>query len=66
MVWDMGIQGIADAGRVFLEGESSDKWHTSFGGGMWAALPDKSFMGLFTIAKTDEGTTFWGGVGFIF
>jgi surface antigen Omp85-like protein len=66
MVWDMGIQGIADVGRVWLQGENSDVWHHSFGGGMWAALPDKSFMGLFTLAFTDEGHTFWGGVGFIF
>jgi hypothetical protein len=66
MVWDMGVQGIADVGRVFLQGESSDLWHHSIGGGMWAALPDRSFMGLFTLAFTDEGHTFWGGVGFIF
>jgi hypothetical protein len=66
MVWDMGLQGIADVGRVFLAGESSDVWHTSVGGGMWAALPDRSFMGLFTLAFTDEGHTFWGGIAFIF
>lgn len=66
MRWDMGIQGIADVGRVFLEGETSDVWHQGYGGGMWAALPDRSFMGLFTVTRSDERTTFWGGVGFIF
>jgi hypothetical protein len=66
MVWDMGIQGIADVGRVFLAGENSDVWHYGIGGGMWAALPDKSFMGLFTLTWSEERYTFWGGVGFIF
>jgi len=66
MVWDMGIQGIADVGRVFLSGENSDVWHYGIGGGMWAALPDKSFMGLFTLTWSEERYTFWGGVGFIF
>jgi hypothetical protein len=66
MVWDMGIQGVADVGRVFLAGETSDVWHYGIGGGMWAALPDRSFMGLFTITFSDERATFWGGVGFIF
>jgi hemolysin activation/secretion protein len=66
MVWVMGIQGIADVGRVFLSGENSDVWHYGIGGGMWAALPDKSFMGLFTLTWSEERYTFWGGVGFIF
>ena len=30
---DYGVFGLADAGRVFLDGESSDVWHTGFGGG---------------------------------
>ncbi len=34
----IGIFGIADAGRVFLEGESSDTWHTAFGGGIWMSF----------------------------
>ena len=53
-------------GRVFLSGETSDVWHYGIGGGMWAALPDKSFMGLFTVTWSDERTTFWGGIAFIF
>jgi hypothetical protein len=33
-----GIQGFADAGRVWLEGESSDTWHVGVGGGLWISL----------------------------
>ena len=35
---DIGIFGLADAGRVFKEGEVSDRWHTGAGGGLWVAL----------------------------
>lgn len=30
-----GILGGFDYGRVWLKGEDSDKWHQSFGGGLW-------------------------------
>jgi hypothetical protein len=33
-----GLQGFADVGRVWLEGESSDTWHTGVGGGIWLSL----------------------------
>jgi hypothetical protein len=36
---DFGVFGLADVGRVFLEGENSDVWHSAFGGGIWLA-PD--------------------------
>ena len=32
---DLGILGLADAGRVWLDGESPGGWHTAFGGGLW-------------------------------
>jgi outer membrane protein assembly factor BamA len=33
-----GIHGFGDVGRVWLEGESSDTWHTGVGGGVWLSL----------------------------
>jgi len=33
-----GIDGFGDVGRVWLEGESSDTWHTGVGGGIWISL----------------------------
>jgi hypothetical protein len=30
-----GLTAFADTGRVWLEGESSDQWHSSVGGGLW-------------------------------
>jgi hemolysin activation/secretion protein len=35
----VGVFGLCDAGRVFLDGEPSDRWHVSTGGGLWLARP---------------------------
>ena len=34
---ELGILGLADVGRVFLEGEESHRWHAGFGGGVWGS-----------------------------
>ncbi|MBW3629583.1 MAG: BamA/TamA family outer membrane protein [Gemmatimonadetes bacterium] len=31
----LGVHGLADAGRVYLAGESSDEWHAGAGAGVW-------------------------------
>jgi hypothetical protein len=35
---EWGLNGFADVGRVWLEGESSEKWHPGYGGGLWLSL----------------------------
>lgn len=35
---DLGVTALADAGRVFVDGERSDAWHTALGGGLWFAF----------------------------
>jgi len=35
---DIGIMGLADVGRVFVEGEESGVWHPGYGGGIWLAF----------------------------
>jgi len=32
------MTGLADVGRVFVAGESSSKWHTGYGGGVWLGV----------------------------
>ena len=32
---DLGLLGYADFGRVWIDEEKSDKWHNSFGGGVY-------------------------------
>jgi hypothetical protein len=53
-------------GRVWYEGESSDTWHTSWGGGLWIGLLSRSNAVAFTVAKSDERTAFYIRAGFSF
>jgi hypothetical protein len=39
---EWGLFGFGDVGRVWYEGESSDTWHTSYGGGLWVGLLSRS------------------------
>lgn len=32
---EVGVFGLADAGRVYMDGDSPGSWHTSLGGGAW-------------------------------
>jgi hypothetical protein len=32
---NLGIMGLADAGRVWLNDDSTGDWHTAYGGGLW-------------------------------
>jgi hypothetical protein len=63
---DVGVFGLADAGRVFLEGESSDEWHTAFGGGVWLAFIDRAYTLSLAAASSEERTGIYlqGGFGF--
>jgi hypothetical protein len=51
---ELGVFALADAGRVWLEGETSDKWHGATGFGLWIAVLDRS--NALTIAMADGGT----------
>ncbi|MFP4622695.1 MAG: BamA/TamA family outer membrane protein [Gemmatimonadota bacterium] len=33
--WNLGVFGLADAGRVWVDGDSPGGWHTGVGGGLW-------------------------------
>jgi outer membrane protein assembly factor BamA len=53
----LGVMGLADAGRVFLEGESSDIWHAGFGGGIWFAWLGGTKVVSLCVARGSERTT---------
>jgi hypothetical protein len=36
----VGLLATEDVGRVYVGGESSDGWHSAFGGGVWVAIHD--------------------------
>ena len=39
---DVGVFGFVDAGRVYVDGDSPDGWHTDAGGGFWLGILDPS------------------------
>lgn len=60
-----GIFGFADAGRVYVDGESPGGWHTGFGGGLWLGVLKRSTN--VSIAWTDQrDRRVIVGTGFIF
>lgn len=62
----MGVFALADAGRVFLAGESSQHWHTGAGGGLWLSFlnPDNTISA--SVAASEEGTRVYIHAGLAF
>jgi len=67
-----GVWGLFDVGRVFIDAESSSKWHTAAGGGVWFALfvssPGLDLAASLKLAlvQTGDGTSFLMLSGFRF
>ncbi len=59
-----GISFFGGTGRVFLTGEDSKRWHSSFGSSLWISYLERSFNIGFTAAKSDEGYKFFIGSAF--
>jgi hypothetical protein len=63
---DFGVFGLADGGRVFLDGESSDRWHGAVGGGLWLAYLNRANTVSLAIAHGEERTGAYLKAGFGF
>jgi len=63
---EFGIFGLADAGRVFLAGESSRKWHGAAGGGVWFSILDRANTVNLAVARSEERTAFYFQASFGF
>ncbi|MDH5196895.1 MAG: hypothetical protein OEY20_06555, partial [Gemmatimonadota bacterium] len=63
---ELGAFGLADAGRVFLAGETSDTWHTAFGGGISISLLQSATVLSIAIARSSERTGLYFGTGMAF
>jgi hypothetical protein len=61
-----GLQGFADLGRVYVEGESSDTWHEGYGGGVYFASPGRRNLFGISLARSEARTAlyFRAGLGF--
>ena len=61
--WKPGVFALADAGRVWLDGESAGKWHAGIGGGMWITALGQTFT---VAAAHGEGNRFYLSKGMSF
>jgi hypothetical protein len=62
----LGLLGFYDVGRVFLEGESSDRWHGGYGGGIFFVSPGRHNLVSFSIARSEGNTAYYLTAGFAF
>jgi outer membrane protein assembly factor BamA len=62
----LGLFGLGDAGRVWLTGETSDRWHGAAGGGVWIAFISRSNTLSVCGARSVEGTSLYARAGFAF
>ena len=63
---DFGVFGLGDVGRVYLEGETSDRWHAAAGGGIWLSFLERANTISVAVAKSAERTGVYVGAGFGF
>ncbi len=61
----LGVFGGYDIGRVWLDGEDSDTWHDSVGGGLWINAVD-TIGGQLGLFNSDDGFRFTFGFGLDF
>jgi len=61
-----GVLALGDVGRVYLEGESSDTWHTGYGGGFWFAPLTPGNTLSFAIVRGDDRTALYVQAGFAY
>ena len=63
---ELGVFGLADVGRVYLAGETSDRWHAGVGGGVWLAFLSRTNTLSVAAARSVEGTRAYVRAGFAF
>ena len=57
----VGLLGLADAGRVWFEGEDSDRWRAAAGGGIWIAFLERRAVVSAYFARGGGRTAFYVG-----
>jgi len=64
---DVGILGLADAGRVWIRRDPSDRWHAAAGAGLWLAWQHRRDRTLsIAAARSPERTAIYVRAGFMF
>jgi outer membrane protein assembly factor BamA len=62
----LGVFGLTDVGRVFLSGESSERWHSAVGGGLWVSLAKPENTASLAFANSEGHLRLYFQAGFTF
>lgn len=60
---EIGVFGLADFGRVYLDGEESNRWHKGFGGGLYFVSPNRNNRVELSVARSEGRNGFYLGLG---
>jgi hypothetical protein len=63
---ELGVMGFTDVGRVWAEDETSERWHSGYGGGVWLAPLKRSTAVAVALARSEGATRFYLQAGFGF
>jgi hemolysin activation/secretion protein len=63
---DVGLFAFADVGRVFLEGEDSNRWHPGYGGGLWLSYLNRNNTVSIAVAESEGRAALYVRMGFAF
>jgi hypothetical protein len=63
---EIGVFGLGDVGRVFLEGEDSKRWHRGLGGGAYFTTPNRRNSLSLAVARSEGRTGFYVTTGLAF
>jgi len=63
---DLGVFGLTDFGRVFMDGQPSGKRYTSWGGGIWLAPVTRRATVQLSVAESEGRRAFYVGMGFAY
>jgi hypothetical protein len=66
LLGEFGLHGLAEAGRVYVDGASPGGWHEAAGGGVWFTILDRATTLSVTVADGEDDTRVYvrGGFGF--
>jgi hypothetical protein len=62
----VGVFGLGDLGRVFLENETSSRWHWAVGGGVWVAYLQRGNTLSLALAKSRDDVAVYVRAGFAY
>ena len=62
----IGLFGLGDIGRVFVDGEDSNRWHWAAGGGVWLSFVAQRMTMTVAVAASDERTSVYFRTGWAY